>query len=183
MNSQEEFGPKAKNLREIESVITKAIKRINGKKENDLCKYLPMTGGGYMHHFTLKKMKNRQPKELSSIIEKFIINTEKPSKIAPKQRIPRSFSKKRGQVALTPNQLERMLTIARLAGDKEMVAVLAPRKSLPACKRELIASIRHCKVDQELWNAYVEAVNQTHVQQATIAVPLKESSGSLLGMR
>ena len=56
-------------------------------------------------------------------------------------------------------QLERMLNIARLAGDKEIISVLSPKKSLASYKRELIQSIRHNKVEQELWNGYVEAVN------------------------
>jgi hypothetical protein len=57
----------------------------------------------------------------------------------------------------TRNQLERMLSIARLAGDKEIMTILMPKKSLATCKRELIQAIRHNKVEQELWNAYVEA--------------------------
>ena len=81
-----------------------------------------------MHHFTLRKMKNRKPSELSTLIEKFIINTEKPSVVAPKQRAARGSRKRRDQVTFTRNQLERMLNIARLAGDKEMVSILAPKK-------------------------------------------------------
>lgn len=158
MTRREELETKTKNLREVEDVIAKAIKKVNGRKENDLCKYLPMNSGGYMHHFTLRKMKNRQPGELSSIIEKFIINADKPSTVRPKQRAARGSRKKKDQVTLTRNQLERMLSIARLAGDKEMVSVLAPKKSFASCKRELMSSIRQGKVEQELWNAYVEAV-------------------------
>ena len=51
-----------------------------------------------------------------------------------------------------------MLNIARLAGDKEIITILSPRKSVASCKRELIQSIRHNRVEQELWNNYVEAV-------------------------
>ena len=69
MSPREEVEPKTKNLKEIEDVIAKAIKKVNGRKENDLCKYIPMSSGGYMHHFTLRKMKNRQPHELGSLIE------------------------------------------------------------------------------------------------------------------
>jgi len=160
MNPREDtMESKAKNLREIEDVIAKAIKKVNGRKENDLCKYLPMATGGYMHHFTLRKMKNRQPSELGSLIEKFIINTEKPSVVTPKQRAARGSRKRRDQVTFTRNQLERMLNIARLAGDKEMVSILAPKKSLATCKRELISSIRHSRIEPELWNAYVESLN------------------------
>jgi len=147
-----------KSLREIEDVIAKAIKKVGGRKENDLCKYIPMTSGGYMHHFTLKKLKSKQPGELGSMIEKFIINSDKPTIIPPKQRAARGSRKKRDQLSFSRIQLERMLNIARLAGDKEMINMLSPKKSLPTCKRELIASIRHGKVEQELWNSYIEAV-------------------------
>jgi len=61
----------------------------------------------------------------------------------------------------TRMQLERMLSIARLAGDKEIITILSPKKSLASCKRELIQAIRHNKAEQELWNSYVEAV-QAH---------------------
>ena len=169
MNPREEMAEsKTKNLREVEEVIAKAVKKVNGRKENDLCKYLPMTSGGYMHHFTLKKMKKRQPHELSSLIEKFIISAEKPSSVAPKQRAARGSRKRRDQMTFTRMQLERMLNIARLAGDKEMVSILAPKKSLASCKRELIASIRHGKIEPDLWNAYVESCNAT--QQQTLSM-------------
>ncbi len=84
----------------------------------------------------------------------------------PKQRAARGSRKRRDQITFTRGQLERMLTIARLAGDKEMVSILSPKKSLATCKRELIASVRHGKVDQELWNSYVESVN---AQQAILS--------------
>ncbi len=150
--------PKTKNLKEVEDIISKAIKKVNGRKENDLCKYLPMTSGGYMHHFTLKKMKTKQPSELGTLIEKFIINMDRPGAVAPKQRAARGSRKRRDQLTFTRAQLERMLNIARVAGDKEMISVLSPKKSLASCKRELIASIRHGKVEQELWNAYAEVI-------------------------
>ncbi len=156
---------KPKNLREVEDIISKAIKKVNGRKENDLCKYIPMTSGGYMHHFTLRKMKNRQPQELGSLIEKYIINADKPLSVAPKQRAARGSRKRRDQMTFTRGQLERMLNIARLAGDKEMVSILAPKKSLATCKRELIISIRHSRVEPELWNAYVESLNVFQQQQ------------------
>lgn len=157
---------KAKNLREVEDIIAKAIKKIGGTKENDLCRYLPMSSGGYMHHFTLRKMKSKQPQELGSLIEKFIINSNRPASVPPKQRAARGSRKRRDQLSFTRIQLERMLNIARLAGDKEMISVLSPKKSLASAKRELIASIRHSKVDQELWNAYVECINTQSSQSS-----------------
>jgi hypothetical protein len=149
---------KAKSLKEVEDIITKAIKKIGVRKENELCKYLPMTSGGYMHHFTLRKMKIKQPTKLSSLIKKFIIDENRPSIVAPKQRAARGSRKRRDQITFTRIQLERMLNIARLAGDKEIISILSPKKSLATYKRELIQSIRHGKIDQELWNGYVESV-------------------------
>ena len=65
------MGDQKKALHELENAIDKAIKKVGGSKENDLCKFIPVTSGGYMHHFTLKKMKVKDPSELSSLIEKF----------------------------------------------------------------------------------------------------------------
>jgi hypothetical protein len=156
---------KTKNFKEIEDIISRAIKKVGAKRENDICRYIPMTSGGYMHHFTLKKMKTKQPSELGSMIEKFIINSDRPGMVAPKQRAPRGSRKRRDHMTFTRMQLERMLAIARLAGDKEMVSVLSPKRSLATCKRELISSIRHNRLDPELWNAYVEAINAQQMIQ------------------
>lgn len=150
---------KGKSLKELESVIFKAIKKVGAKKENELCKYLPMTSGGYMHHFTLKKMKKKQPSELSSLIEEFIIKSDTPRTVPPKQRAARGSRKRRDQITFTRIQLDRMLNIARLAGDKEIITVLSPKKSLATYKRELIQSIRQGRIEQELWNGYVESIN------------------------
>ena len=164
-----------KKFEELETVIAKAIKKVRGKKEDDLCKYIPMTNGGYMHHFTLRKMKYKNPKELSSMIEKFIIKTDRPLVIAPKQRAARGSRKKKDQISFSKLQLERLLNMARLSGDKEMVSLLSPKKSLAQCKRELIQSIRNGSVDHELWNGYVEAVN---TQQALIAAGAEAMTAS-----
>ena len=151
----------------IDEVINKAIKKIGARKENELCKYLPMKSGGYMHHFTLKKMKLRQPNDLAAIIEQYVVNAERPTIIAPKQRAPRGSRKRKDHMNFTRTQLERMLSIARLAGDKEIVTILSPKRSLAGSKRELIQAIRHNKVEQELWANYVEAANTYNQLLAT----------------
>ncbi|MBI5346215.1 MAG: hypothetical protein HZB76_03635 [Chlamydiae bacterium] len=156
---EETIVQKQKNFKEIEEVITRAIKKVGARKENDLCKYIPMNQGGYMHHFTLRKMKKKQPQELSVLIERYIINADRPLVVTPKKRAPRGSRKRKDQVIFSKNQLERMLNIARLAGDKEIISILSPKKSLAGAKRELIQSIRHNKIEQELWNNYVESAN------------------------
>jgi hypothetical protein len=150
---------KSKTSKDVEDIIAKAIKKVGARKENELCKYLPVKTGGYMHHFTLKKMKAKQPQELAAIIERCILLSDKPSITAPKQRAPRGSRKRKEHMNFTRNQLERMLQIARSVGDKEIVTILSPRRSLAGCKRELIQSIRHNKVEMELWNNYVESAN------------------------
>ncbi len=145
-------------LNDIEEVIEKAISKVAGDKENDLCKYLPMSAGGYMHHFTLRKMKLKQPFELGSLIDKFILEPQKPSIVAPKQRAARGSRKRKDQLSFNKSQLDRLLNIARLAGDKEMINALSPKKSLASCKRDLIQSVRQGVVDVELWEAFVDAV-------------------------
>ncbi len=159
----------SKSKTNIDDVISKAIKKVGAKKENELCKYLPMKTGGYMHHFTLRKMKSKQPQELSGIIEKFVIHSDRPIAVAPKQRAARGSRKRRDHLNFTRTQLERMLNIARLAGDKEIMTILSPRKSLATCKRELIQTIRHNKVEQELWTNYSEAV-QAHQLAASMDI-------------
>jgi len=152
-------GQQPKGMKEIESIISQAIKKISGTKENDLCKFIPMETGGYMHHFTLRKMKHKEPQKLGTLIEQFILKSSKPTAVAPKRRAPRGSRKRKDHLSFSRMQLERMIQIARLAGDKEMISMLSPRKSLPAIKRDLIVSIRHNQVDQELWNSYVDCIN------------------------
>lgn len=167
---KEEIATKpAKNLKEVEDVIAKAIKKLGAKKENELCKYLPMKSGGYMHHFTLRKMKSKQPQELSGIIERFVVNADRPVVIPPKQRAARGSRKRKDHMNFTRVQLERMLNIARIAGDKEIITILSPRKSLASCKRELIQSIRHNKVESELWANYAEAIQAQQLMSEVFA--------------
>lgn len=144
---------------DIEKKIEKAIHKVGGKKENDLCKFLPTAdGAGYMHHFTLRKMRHKTPKDLCTLIDKYILNVQNPVIVPPKARAARGSRKRREQLGFSKVQLEKMLHIARLAGDQEMVMLLSPRRSLVAARKELIASIRQGKLEQSLWDAYKECV-------------------------
>lgn len=147
------------DVKQLESLIHHAIKKIGGRKENDICRYLPIGTGGYIHHFTMRKMKTESPEQLHNLITKYIINTEKPTTVPPKPRAARGSRKRRDQFLFSKHDIERMLTMARQQGDKEMIRKLTPRKDLRTIKRELIASIRHGKVEQDLWQSYVETVS------------------------
>ncbi|EPP35594.1 hypothetical protein CP10139811_0049 [Chlamydia ibidis] len=143
---------------EIERLILKAIKKVCGNKENDLCRYLPGPSGGYMHHFTLKKMKTSAPDQLSKMLRTFILESDSPRSIHPKPRAPRGSKKRRDFINFTKTDIERVLELARQVGDKDLLARFSPKKPLPSLKRELIRSIRQGIVSVDLWNAYVEAV-------------------------
>ena len=55
--------------------------------------------------------------------------------------------------------------MARLAGDSEMVRKLTPPPtSFNEVKKQLMASVRHGRVDSDLWNLYVEAATANNPQ-------------------
>lgn len=149
--------------KQLETLIHSAVKKINGKKENDICRYIPISTGGYIHHFTMRKMKGEDPKQLAEWINKYIINHNNPQEVIPKPRAARGSRKRRDLFTLSKQDLEKMIHMARLAGDNEMVRKLTPPRDLKTIKKELIASIRHSRVDNDLWNLYAEAAtNPSH---------------------
>ena len=74
-------------------------------------------------------------------------------------------------VCATTVHLERMLNMARMAGDKEMVRKLTPKKDLRTIKRELISSIRHGRIEPDLWNMYVETMTSQAMLPTLQGVP------------
>lgn len=151
----------------LQNLIDKAVKKIGAQKENDICRYLPSTVGGYIHHFTMRKMKTEATQELIAMIEKHIINADKPKSVAPKPRAARGSRKMRGNFLFTKHDMERLLNMARLAGDRELVRKLTPKEDLRTVKRKLISSIRHGRIEPELWEGYVEA--QTNINHPAAA--------------
>jgi hypothetical protein len=158
------------NNKQLDAAINQAVKKIGAKKENDICRYLPSPNGvGYIHHFTMRKMKTEAPEQLLALITKHILNSDKPHSVSPKPRAARGSRKRRDQVFFTKQDIDRMLHMARLAGDKDIIRKLTPRKDLRTIKRELISSIRHGHVDQDLWQSYSEAVNHQNTLAAVNA--------------
>jgi hypothetical protein len=151
--------PKKKaSIQEVEKIIELAVQKTDGTKENDICHYLPSPDtAGYMHHFTMRKLKFESPEELSSMIREFVLEPKNPIKITPKQRV-RGRKKKDGSVQLNRNAIDRLLNLARAVGDSESIALLTPKMSLTNSKKQLMSSVRNNNVDDELWNAYKESV-------------------------
>ena len=144
---------------DLEKLIEKAIKKVAGVKENDLCKYIPGPTGGYMHHFTLRKIKNSDPQQLYDLVLENIVEAEIPKALDPKPRAPRGSRKRRDFVSFTRTDIEKVLDLARRTGDDDLLARFSPKRSLPALKRELIRSVRNNQICPELWNAYVESIS------------------------
>lgn len=154
----------------LQDLLDRAVRKIGGGKENDICRYIPSDAGGYMHHFTMRKMKTESPFELAEMIEKYILTVPQPQKVAPKARAARGSRKRRDQFYLSRNDLEKLLTLARNSGDREMERkLMPPRKELRHIKRELIACIKHNKIDQDLWNSYVEVANATAAARSEVS--------------
>ena len=74
------------NFKEIGEVLDKALNKVAGQGEKDICRYIPMNSGGHLHHFTLKKMKKKQPSELVALLDQYILKASHPTKITPKKR-------------------------------------------------------------------------------------------------
>ncbi|MCH9632198.1 MAG: hypothetical protein S4CHLAM6_05280 [Chlamydiae bacterium] len=147
-----------KTLQELEDTIRKAVKKINGTKENDICRYLPIPNGGYMHHFTMRKMKTEEPLALSALIDRYINKVERPTSVAPKPRAARGSRKRRGGINFSRSELEKLIDIANRLGEDEIINKLSPRKSLAAYRRDLIMSVKNNEVDEKLWKDYAQAV-------------------------
>ena len=72
------------------------------------------------------------------------------------------------KLSFNRTELEHMLRIARLAGDKELIRKLTPKRDLKLIKRSLIASIRRERIEPDLWHSYCEVVT-TPVEESAPA--------------
>lgn len=152
------------NQKELDEMISKAIHKVAGSKENDLCKYLPGSAGGYIHHFTMRKIKHSDPQQLFNLLKEFIINSDAPKPLDPKPRAPRGSRKRRDFISFTRTDIEKVLDLARRTGDDDVMARFSPKRSLPSLKRELIRSIRENRINENLWNTYRDAMTTLQSQ-------------------
>lgn len=144
---------------ELDKLVEKAIKKVHAAKENDLCKYLPGPAGGYIHHFTLKKLRATNPGKFFSLIQEFIIDSDRPITLDPKPRAPRGSRKRKEVMTFTRNDVEKVLELARKFGDKDLLTKFSPRRPLPAIKRDLIRTIRRDEISEDLWHSYIDALS------------------------
>lgn len=148
-------------IADSEAIIIKALKKIGGMSEKELCRYLPGDTGGYMHHFTMKKLRKNKPSEFCSLIEEFILNAPAPRQIDPKPRERRSKA-----LSLNQADLKKVLELAQKTEDTYLLSKLGSKLSLPGIKKELIRSIKMNRVDEQLWNFYIQALEAQQIAKA-----------------
>ena len=145
----------------LDTAIEKALQKIQGNKEKEVCRYLPGPRGGYIHHFTFKKLKAKEPAKCLALIEEFILNVAEPRELDPTPRAPRGLNRNSNQIKLPNEMVNRIIQIAREAGDHSLLSKLLAGRPLNQVKRDLIRSIRDNKANQELWEAYKQAIMVT----------------------
>lgn len=142
----------------LKEAIEQALKKINAKNESAICRYLPNEKGCYIHHFTFKKLKLDEPQKCLSLIEEFILTPPNPRELAPNPRAPRGSNRKKGELKLPSDMMNRIIQIAREVKDDQLLSKLIGSRPLNQIKRELIRSIRNESFDEGLWEEYREAI-------------------------
>lgn len=168
--------------RELDALIERAMKKVGAKKENDICHYLPSSKGGYVHHFTMKKMKKQNRKELFSLIQNYIINTDRPLSVTPRPRASRGSRRRRDHLVFSKQDIEKLLLMAKSAGDKDIVRKLMPKQDLKSLKRQLISSIKHNRIEQDLWDSYVQVIH-SQSQLAAIEAAQMQAGAAVVTAR
>lgn len=85
----------------LEELIKQAVLKIKGKSERCLSRFLPSPGGGYLHHFTLRKMLTDCPEKAYELIQKHIIQIETPIELPPRPPDSRSAHHKERTFTIT----------------------------------------------------------------------------------
>jgi len=155
-----------RNNQELENCIVRAKTKVNKSKLNDLCRYIPdpddLKKGvkRYIHHFTMKKLKQKDPKTLVDLITTYILNETNPVELPPKTRAPRGSKSRNNQPQFSKEDLSLMRQLALRANEAGLAKKLAPKESYEEIKRRLVQSIKADKLDQYFWDCFVDAFNQ-----------------------
>ncbi len=154
---------------DLENLIETALQKIGGNNINALCRFIPNEEGYCLHHFTLHKLKRRNPPALVAMLEKYILHVEKPSKLQPQRRAPRGSGTQKHTISLTRGDVSRIAEICRKEAP-DIYQKLSPSRSLPRIKKELIRSIQNDELKKELWDAFADAVMASKAAFATARV-------------
>lgn len=108
----------------LEYLIQKAILKVNGKNEAGLCRFIPFKSGGYIHYFTLRKMKQQNPEKLYDLIQTHIIQPINPQEVAVKSlELSPTYREKR-LFTITETEMDRIIALAKQALDFEFLKIM-----------------------------------------------------------
>lgn len=157
--------------KQLDSLVSMAMKKVGAKKENDICRYIPGPKGGYIHHFSMRKLRHEDPAEFASLVNKYIISVNSPNKVAPKPRARRGSRKRRDLLPLTKQDIDRLLFLCRQQpGFKDIARKLSPG-DFKTIKKELVLTIKRNEIDQNLWETYAEQVKVQQGVPITVGTP------------
>lgn len=149
-----------KALISLEDCIASAMKKVNANKEAHLCRFIP-DKDGHIHHFTFRKIKEKNPAELQKLIYRHVIDTDHPQKLPARARTKRaSKSKKQINISFSRAQFGRLLEILKKSEDKELIDHVSPFQSSAQIQKLLMQAIKRKEVDFDLWEAYTKLVKQ-----------------------
>ena len=149
-----------KSLNELTQCIENAMRKVNTKRETDLCHYIPVKEG-HIHHFAFKKLKHANPTELKQMLAKHILDVETPKNVPPKLR---PSVKKEAALTLKSSQIDQLLMFLKngteFEGSKELIDMLSPQHTLAQVQKLMIDMVRTKDIDEGLWKTYVRMVEE-----------------------
>lgn len=183
----------------LEDTIKSALKRksLGLQKEEDICRYIP-SGKYFLHPMAFRSLKKKDPANLKSLIEEYVLKPKSPVLIEWKRQEPSSLlqqDQKDSSIQPQPskqdtstsdsNKMAQLITMmAKLIGEIQEQKIvktkedtqedqLSADESLLSLSREydsnrylrtiqnqLIKRIRQREVDYELWDIYVDLINE-----------------------
>lgn len=159
MTATEEVTCNKINSVDIDDIILMAIEKVQALKENDICRYIPSDEkDGYIHHFTMQKMRKERPAKLAALIHEHIMTPDNPKEVPPRQRAARG-SKKNAGFLFTKSDISRIVGVLQDAGEHDLIHKLVP-KDPKTVKKQLIQAIKNDEVQQPLWDAFCQQVTE-----------------------
>ena len=143
---------------DLKEAVDLAQKKLNLSNITDLKHYLPDQEGFRLHPLTMHRLLTSKADELSVLIQKHILEVEKPVMFPSKPRAPRRKKEKNIHSSLSTQDLLALLELAEKSEKKELAQKLRADLPFKALQRELLQSIRAGNADTALWQAYQAAV-------------------------
>lgn len=147
-----------RHLEELHENIADAMKKLNVKKETDLCYYLPGKNGK-LHHLAFLKLKKSAPTELLQLIKEHVLMRDRPE---PLSSLPKSQTqtKKVVEVQFRQRQINRILKVLKNAGEEDLIPLFTSHLTLEQAQKLMIDMVRSKKANHSLWQTYVELLEK-----------------------